>query len=426
MNANADNHATATASSDTATFSISNANFKRHQENKTFKHIQTPKKATNMTQYLSKYLDKINEISQYTINIDDIDEENECYKYDEEFITEKYMNKLIIRLIVEMFYNLDQEYSLILRLKIKYMIDKKFNYPFLIIEERQETGTFYNIYDIFKFIKTTIKGKNGDKLFNKIKDFKCEYIPEIKAEPLKQEFKCSVCLEDKEYAYIINFNCNCKDLICQGCFNSLPQPKKCPLCRKTPYKLNLTVAEDEPAKRRFTIKYNNKIYEEDIKYTKLEVETIFYFDTHKEKIKYFKMELKTDDDLLNETANDDDNFFSFCCYKADLYYLNFHSKTALGEKIIKVCLDATYEDKLERLEFIENVLGLGNEEERKEFLSEYLNTWGANCLSDLIEENYKDEFIFMHLDETTEKMNVMIDFYGDGNTIDFRNLFYDF
>lgn len=425
MNANADNHATATASSDTTTATVSNAIIKRHQENKTFKHIQTPKKATNMTQYLSKYLDKINEISQYNINIDEMDGWNETYKYDEEFKTEKEINKFIIRLIIDMFYNLDNENSLILRLKIKYMIDNKFNYPFLIIEEKEETGTFYNIYDIFKYIKRTIKGKNGDKLFNKIKDFKCEFIPEIKAEPLKQEFKCAVCLEDKEYPYIINFNCQCRDLICQGCFNTLPQPKKCPLCRKTPYKLNLTVAEDEPPKRKFMIKYNNKSYEEFIKISKLEDETVYYFDTQKEKIKYFKMQLKTDEELIAEVIEDDDNFFSFCCYRADLYYLYHNAKTDMTENIIKVCIDATYKDEMERWEFIDKVLGLENISDRRDFIQDYANANGANYLSEQIEENYKDEFIFMDEDGGTEKKNVMIDFYGDGATIDFRNLFYD-
>ena len=291
------------------------------------------------------------------------------------------------------------------------------------MEEKAETATFYNIFDLFKYIKRTIKGKNGDKLFNKIKEFKCEFIPEIKAEPLKQEFKCAVCLEDKENEYIINFNCNCKDLICQGCFNTLPQPKKCPLCRKTPYKLNLTIAEDEPAKRRFTIKYNNKIYEEDIKFSILEDETLFYFDTNKEKIIFFKLRLKTDDDILNEIIDDDDNFFSFCCYKADLYYLQFHSKTELGENIIKVCLDATYEDKLERWEFIEDVLGLRNNNDRREFLSEYYNNYGAENM--MYEEQYKDSFdyIMKHFNNSKERTNLFVDYY-EGNKAVFKNLFH--
>ena len=420
MNANAE---IKTAESFFETTTTTNAEFEIHEANKTFKHIQTPKKATNMTQYLSKYKDKLNDLSQYEINIDAMDDNNN-YKYDKEFKTEKQINKAIIKLIRDMFYNLGSGVeSKILRLKINYFIENQFKFPFFIMEEKAETATFYNIFDLFKYIKRTIKGKNGDKLFNKIEEFKCEFIPEIKAEPLKQEFKCAVCLEDKENEYIINFNCNCKDLICQGCFNTLPQPKKCPLCRKTPYKLNLTIAEDEPAKRRFTIKYNNKIYEEDIKFSILEDETLFYFDTNKEKIIFFKLRLKTYDDILNEIIDDDDNFFSFCCYKADLYYLQFHSKTELGENIIKVCLDATYEDKLERWEFIEDVLGLRNNNDRREFLSEYYNNYGAENM--MYEEQYKDSFdyIMKHFNNSKERTNLFVDYY-EGNKAVFKNLFH--
>ena len=144
MNANAE---IKTAESFFETTTTTNAEFEIHEANKTFKHIQTPKKATNMTQYLSKYKDKLNDLSQYEINIDAMDDNNN-YKYDKEFKTEKQINKAIIKLIRDMFYNLGSGVeSKILRLKINYFIENQFKFPFFIMEEKAETATFYNIFD---------------------------------------------------------------------------------------------------------------------------------------------------------------------------------------------------------------------------------------------------------------------------------------
>ena len=414
MNSNAE--LTAESFNEISETHTSTADFKRHEANKTFKHIQTPKKAVNLTQYLSKYGDIINELSEYKINIDDI-KFNGKYTYDKEFKTEKKMNKVIINLIIDMFFNCgDYQEKRRLRYKINYLIEKQFKHRFFIIQDQDETGTFYNLKELFKYIKHTIKGKNGDALLKQVKNSKCEYVAKIKAEPLKHNFKCAVCLEDVEYLKILNYNCDCKDLICEECFKKLPYPKKCPLCRKSPYKLNLTIAEDEPAKRRFTIKYNNKIYEEYFNIDNLENETFFYFNEQIEKIDYFKFQLKTDEEILKEIVEDDDKFFNFCCYKADINYLHLHSKTSLNKKPLEILCNHYYEDG-DRYEFINNVLCLDDEEDRREFLDEYYNINGVELMNDETEEG-----IFDCVDFKNEKGNIIfIDYNGGG--VDLKNSF---
>jgi hypothetical protein len=293
MNANAE---IKTAESFTETFTT-NAEFNTHEENKLFKHIQTPKRASNMTQYLSKYLKQINELSGCEINIDEKDY-NDNYKYDKEFKTEYKTNKAIFNLINDMYYGInDFDEKRKLRKKFNYLInERQIRHPFFYIEESRDKTTFYSINYLFQFIKRTLKGKNGDKLFNKVKEFKCEYVAEIKAQPLNQEFECVICSDDIKYDYIINYNCDCKDLICMECYKKLPPPKKCPLCRKTPYKLNLTIAHDEPPKRKFNIKYNNKHYDETIEINFLKRdETLIYFNIDELKICYFTFEIKKED-----------------------------------------------------------------------------------------------------------------------------------
>jgi hypothetical protein len=376
--------------------------FKRHEENKLFKHIQTPKKAVNMTQYLSKYGEKINSLSQYNIDIDEIKINNK-YKYDKIFKTEKEINNAVIKLIIDMYYNIEDKKRL--RLKINYLIENQFKHPFILIEENDETGTFYSIYHLFQYIKRTIKGKSGDKLFNKVKDFKCEYISRIKAVPLKQNFNCPVCLEDIENNYILNYNCDCKDIICKGCFEKLPNPKKCTTCRKKDYSMNMIIAEDTPAKRRFTIKYNNSIYTEDIEFGILENETLFYYNIEKKKIEYFSYKLKTDEDLLNEIVECDDKFFDVCAYRLSIFYQQSHSNTTLNSKSLQVLQNHYYEDG-DYAEYIGNVLGLNDNEERLEFIDEYYRIYGIEKMSDQIEEQFKDT-----IDYKNVTYNIIVDFY---------------
>ena len=383
---------------------------KYHQDSK-FLHQDKPKKSNNMTTYLSKYGYMLSKISINKIDIDKmLYSEKTCeeyYKYDKEFTNEKNMNKQIINLIIDMYYYGFLQYGEAnrrLREKINYLISYKINDPYFLIEYLGEKGTYHPINYLFKFIKTTIKGKDGSKIYEKLINCKCEYIPEIEAEPLKQNFKCSVCFDDVEYQYIINYNCNCKDLICRECYENLTQPKKCPLCRKNPYKLNLTIAEDEPEKRRFTIKHNNKIYEENFDIEKLDNFTLYFFDTDKNKIVYFKYEHKTDEELLNEFVEDDDKLFSFCCYKATIDYIKFNSRTELKQRPLKYLLDGYYEDGDGYDEFIENVLMLNNNDDRLEFIDEYYNCNGIASLSDELEEN-----IFHQYDFNGRPNNILVD-----------------
>jgi hypothetical protein len=353
-----------------------------------------------MTQYLSKYLDKINDISQYKINIDEMDYYNDDnYKYDKEFNTETKMNKRIINLIIDMFYNEEGDNRKELRLQINYMIERKMKHPFFIIYDNTETGTFHPLNFVFQYIKRTIKGKNGDKIFNKLKENKCEYVARIKAEPLNQEFECVICSDEIKYNHIINYNCACKDLICMRCFNKLPPPKKCPLCRHTPYKANITVAKDEPMKRKFTIKYNNKNYEIDVNFEEIFRKTLFYFNTETEKINYFNYMIKTDIELLKEFIEDDDDFFRFTI-TAGIDYTHFHAKTQLNKRPLEI-LQNHYYDEDDREEFIENVLGLSDCDDRFEFITEYYETYGIERIIDDLGDNFekKDETYYIILND---------------------------
>lgn len=417
MNANADNHAEPTA--ETADIIILKYD-KKHEENKTFKHIQKPKKAKNLTQYLSKYLDKINDLTQYFIKIDDVEEDEEgeeIFKYDREFRTEKEINEAIINLIIDMFYNVNYEDDKkILRKKFIYLVENKIKHPYFLIEDITETATFYPINYIFQYIKKTIKGKDDEKLFNKIKSCKFEFIPKVKAEPLSQNFDCGICADNIQLNHIINYNCECINLICEGCYRGLINPKKCPFCRKTPYKLNLTIPQDEPAKRKMTIKYNNKTYEKTYKFDYIKNSSLFYFNIDNETFNDFIFKIKSDYELKEDFVMDDDKFSNFILYTVNTNYLFSNQNRTHTDKISEFNLDILknyYYNETDEIhnEFIENILGLYSGDEKINFLDEFFY---SNDIYDLYEDDnnkiyheYEDDGKqnYIIITEPTEEMN---------------------
>ena len=115
-------------------------------------------------------------------------------------------------------------------------------------------------------------------------------------------------------------------------------------------------------------------------------------------------------------VNDDVNFFHFCCNRAGNDYTHFHSKSGLNKKPMAILQDAYYQEGEDYDEFIENVLGLGDEEDRLEFMREYYETYGIERVID------EDVNITEQMEHKGVKYNVFIqDIFNHGG--DIENIF---
>lgn len=277
----------------------------KHIINKEFKHIQKPKKCENLTQFISKYENELKAIAPNNnlFNIDLKTEEwsNEYqtkmtkYTYDKKFKNEKHMRKQIIKLIIDIvYYGLNAS---TLKMKLSYLIECGFKFPFFLIPDFNKEATYYSITHIFNFIKKAIKGKDATNEYNKIFENVSEYTPEQQP-PQNQFYDCIICREQQPYI-TINKNCGCVDNICNECFNHLQSPKTCPTCRKRPYILTINKAEATPAKRNFKFSYNNKTIEKSHNVCSIDDDEIYYLKNGKD-VDYINFKIENQENLISD------------------------------------------------------------------------------------------------------------------------------
>jgi len=375
----------------------------KHEKNKEFKHIQTPKKCENMSQFISKYSKELEEIATENVwlNIDYKTEEwsNEYqtkmikYFYDKKFKNEKHMRKQIYKLIVEIVYPDEmQPNKKKLRMKLSYLFECGFKYPFFIINSANSNIKFYSITYIYNFIKKAIKGKDATKEYNKIFENVSEFTPSQPA-PNNQFFDCIICREQQPYI-TINKNCVCVENICNECFMHLQSPKTCPTCRKRPYTLTINKAEPTPAKRNFKFLYNNKTIEKSYTATSINDDDEIYYLRNGNEVDYIDFKIEEREDLISEfIENELGEHIKYFSNDFLFQYFDLPFSKAIFEVIMQNAQDLDNSD-------IMDLLGLTDdpeEEYTREFIEHCINIDG---LGHTLHLDVIDEIEHIEMDES--------------------------
>jgi hypothetical protein len=311
------------------------------------------------------------------------------YRYEKELTSEKVIDEQIFKLIVDVLYCdlIDEErYKLVA--KFQYLHKRQFKYDYLYLDDNYNKQKLFFINRIFKWIKKCIKGKKADVEYKKIFECVSEYIPTSINTEIEKNFDCVVCDANVKFTEVEK-NCVCNDNICYDCFMSLSTPKKCPTCRKTPFKNTVYNLSHIPPMRNISYRYNNKLYYSSYKCGIIEDESIYYFDTEKEEIGSFTFNFKTEYELISDyiECSLEDRIGQF-----EIGFLYDYFNPTLPRGLFNLMMEnVRYEDYGSDLLEYFNLSTDGDDEDTRQFIEHCINIDGLFHTLGLEEDDYEGE-----------------------------------
>jgi hypothetical protein len=241
------------------------------------------------------------------------------YCYDVECNNKNELKNEILKLVIDLiYYDVPVKEKNNLYYMTHYLISRRFKCNFKLISKSSLLLNITSISELYYYFISN--GKIKKPIFNE----------DIIIEPIEQTLKnCCCCLED----YTDNFNitgcCNSVQ-ICEPCFIQL-SPRRCPFCRSYNLRIN------DINNRKIKFKYNNKLFEEEIKNNLDDNEILLYYLGYNEKGQE-KIKIKNYSFSFNNMQYFKENFFD-SLEDSILYYdiniLNNYSNIPLDLDILK-------------------------------------------------------------------------------------------
>jgi hypothetical protein len=311
------------------------------------------------------------------------------YKYEKELTNEKVIDQQIFKLIVDVLYcDIIDEGRYKLVAKFQYLHKRQFKFDYLYLDRNHNKQKLFFINRIFKWIKRCIKGKKADAEYKKIFECVSEYIPSSINTEIEKNFDCIICDTNVKFTEVEK-NCVCNENICSNCFLSLSRPKKCPTCRKEPFKHSIYNTAHIPPMRNINYRYNNKLYHSSFKCSKYDDESILYFDTEKEEIGNFTFNFKTEYEMISDfiECNLEDRISQF-----DIGLLYDYFNPTLPRQLFNVMMEnVRYENYGSELLDYFNLTTDGDDEHTRGFIEYCVNIDGLFQTLLIDEDDYEGE-----------------------------------